>query len=425
MTVTAKDIPFSSSQKIPSITERTFRDVGEQQYVLELKPAGITFAVTRLRRAHQETVGELTVTVNGNFPDAKSVGGILSRGNFNFSSIQTRSTLSKLLAERSSVKDLDWHGFLDEFAFKVLDAERKGAPAVVLADEPDSDESADTWDINGLPILQDLPMVLFGAGGSGKSYYAMYLAGSLGNLGVPVLYADWEFSRRDHRRRFGRLFQPMPKNVHYITCDKPIQEEAERILGMIRQLRIQYLVADSMVFAVAGRAEDSEAAGIYFRTIRQFKVGSLNIAHTTKADDESEKKIFGSVFFTNGARSVWFIQKADENPRGELQFGLFHRKSNVGELLKPKGYKLVFQSGRTLIERVKVDDVDELAAKLPLLDRMKRVLKRGAISVKGLADATDATPSVIRKMVSRYGSVFVRTGDKIGLLTAEGQSVDF
>lgn len=423
--VKAEDIGFGSTPKPPT-QQRIFRERGEQKYSLEIMPAGITFEVDRLARRSKELWGELLVTVGPAFEQAKTIDGdVLSIGDLNFSSVQARVTRAKLLGDRSRSENLDWHGFLEEFAVKILAAERKGKPATVLADEADVDENSDTWEVDGFPLLQEHPQVLFGAGGSGKSYWAMYLAGCLATLGVPVLYADWEFSLKDHRRRLGRLFAPMPKLLYYVRCDRPMGEEVDRLIHLIEKHQIKYIVCDSMVFAIDGRAEDSEQAGIYFRAVRQFKIGSLHIAHTTKSEDDSEKKIFGSVFFHNGARSVWFIERANENPKGELQFGLYHRKSNMGELLKPKGYKLVFAGDRTLVQKVDIEDVDELASKLPLMDRMKRALKKGSMSVKALAEATDSKPGSIRKMVSTYSSTFIRVSDKVGLLQAGSNGVDF
>lgn len=417
MTIKAEDIGFGSSSPKTPVEQRIFRERGEQKYSLELLPAGITFEVNRLSRRSKELWGELCVLVDAQWPAAKTIeGGMLSIGDLNFSSVQARGTRAKLLSDRSRAESLDWHGFLEEFAVKILAAERQGKPGVVLADIADADDKDETWLVDGFPILQDLPMVLFGHGGSGKSYFAMYIAGQLAKAGVNVLYADWEFAVRDHRKRFGKLFQPMPKNVIYVRCDKPMVDEVERLAHLVSHHRCQYIVCDSMVFAVDGRAEDSEQAGIYFRALRSLKIGSLNIAHTTKSDDDNEKKVFGSVFFTNGARSVWFIERVNDNPPGELRFGLYHRKSNVGELLKPKGFKLVFRSEKTSVEKVNVNEVDELAAKLPLLDRMKRKLSHGALTPKGLAEACETTASIIRKMVSRHESVFIRVGDKIGLL---------
>ena len=342
MTIRAKDIPFGPPEdEGPVIAERIFRERGDQRYSLELMPAGITIEVDRLRREHREMVGELTVSVNGSFPKARSVGGIISIADFNFSSAMARTTRAKLLAERSQAGSLDWYGFLEEFSLKVMDAERKGQPAIVLADEPDTPEAADTWEVDGFPILRDLPMVLFGSGSSGKSYFAMWLAGRLAARGIPVLYADWEFSIRDHRRRFGRLFQPMPPCLFYVRCDRPIKDEIERLTRLVRLHACQYIVCDSMVFALEGAAEGSEQAGIYFRALRQLRIGSLNLAHIAKGDAEEETP-FGSVFFSNGARSVWYSHRAQQSPFGLLRMGLYHRKTNVGEILKPRGFQFKF-----------------------------------------------------------------------------------
>jgi len=418
MSVKAADIPFRGGET--RIDERIFRERGEQRYSLELIPIGITFEVDRLARRSKELWGELRVTVNGHFSDAKTNdGGVLSMGDLNFSSVQARETRAKLLTIRSRSEHLDWHGFLEDFVLRVIDAERKGKPAVVLADVtlPEGEDN-DAWDVAGLPILKSLPMVLFGSGGAAKSYLSMWIAGNLAKVEVPVLYADWEFSQRDHRKRLAALFQPMPKALFYVTCERPMADEVDRLVRLVQEHRIQYVVCDSMVFALNGPADD-EHASIYFRAIRQLKVGTLNVAHTTKADDDREKQVYGSVFFQNGARSIWFAQRAENNPIGELNIGLYHRKSNVGELLQPKGFTIRFLRGVTQIERVDVRTIDELAAKMPLLDRMRQALEKGALTYKQLAEDVDSTQPVIRKIISRYKSQFVRLGPKVGLVSKQ------
>lgn len=414
----ASDIEFGGSP--PPVEERIFRERGDGRYSLELLPAGITFEVDRLRRHSKELWGELRVSVNGSFPSAKTLaGGVLTTGDLNFSSVQARQTRAKICAERSRVETLDWHGFLEDFALQVIDAERQGKPAIALADLAQTEEDVETWDVDGWPLLCTLPMVLFGSGGAAKSYLAMWAAGVLAGRGIPVLYADWEFSAKDHRKRFGLVFHPMPSALFYATCERPLVEEIDRLVRLVQEHRIQYVICDSMVFALNGPADD-EHVGIYYRAARQLKVGTMHIAHTTKAEDDREKQVYGSVFAQNGARSIWFSQRAESNPVGELQVGLYHRKSNIGELLKPLGFRFLFRSGFTKIERVDVGDVDELAAGLPLLDRMKRALAKKPLLVKALADDVNSTPGVIRKMLSRHKSVFVRLDDKrIGLASHE------
>lgn len=424
MALRAADVPFQAHATTgPTVKDRVFRERGEQRYSLELLPAGITFEIDRLRRESQQLVGELAVTVNGSFPHARTVDGLLSMGDLNLSSVQARGTRAKLLADRSGVDGLDWHGFVEEFCIKVIAAERLGRPAVALAEVQETKEDEEIWTLSGFPILQNLPMVLFGDSSSGKSYFAMWIAGTLAQQGVGVLYADWEFAGGEHRRRFDRLFQPMPKNVQYAWCDKPLKDEADRLLRLIREHNCRYLICDSIGFAIDGPAEAQEGASAYFRALRRLSVGSLNIAHIPKQYEEGkDPQIFGSVFFRHGARSVWFIQRTQQNPPGEISFGLYHRKNNVGELLKPKGYKLVFRGNRTLLESVNVGDVDELAAGLPLLERMKKYLAKGPQPVKALAEDLNTTAGVVRSMISRHSSTFTRLGNKISLIT---EGMDF
>lgn len=399
---------------------REFTAHGEQRYSLKIHPEGITLEVNRLRRSSQELHGELLVRVNGQFPQARTFGdGILQIGDMNFSSTTTRTSRAKLLADRAGEKNFDWYGVLEEFITEVIAAERKGKPAEVLADVEDEDEDIDAWKIEGFPLLQQLPQVIFGSGSAGKSFLALWLAGKLAESGINVLYADWEFSQIEHKKRLQAMFAPMPKNLLYIRCEHSLKHETDHLLDVIHKHKIQYIVCDSIGFACEGPAEASEGAGGYYRALRQLRIGSLNLAHTPKpTDDVREAQVFGSVFFQNGARSVWFISRASENPAGELRFGLYHRKSNVGALLQPKGFKLIFRGDRTLVEAINLKDVEELAAGYPLIDRMKAALVPGPMTIKGLAEELGAPIAGVRAILNRHRSHFVKIGNKVSVANA-------
>lgn len=409
---------------------RTFRVLGEQRYGLEIQPEGIVIEVDRLRRTSHELVGELIVrSTNGHFPEARTFGeGVLTAGDLNFSSVQARSTRAKLLAERAGDKTFDWYGSLEEFVTTVIATERKGKPAVTLAEIEPLEERSETWMVLGWPVLQDLPQLLFGDSEAGKSLFAMYVAGALANDGVRVLYADWEFSEFEHRKRLGKLFRPMPRNLKYVRCEHPLKHEVDHLQSEIRKHDIQYLIADSVSFAVEGSLQGDDGATAYFRYLRALKVGSLSIAHIPKhTEDGKEAQAFGSTFFRAGARSCWFIERAKENPAGELRVGLYHRKNNLGERAKPKGFKFVFRGDRVLLEPMDLETVDELAVNLPLIERIKKELAGGAVAIKALAEAVDAPVPTVRSTLSRHKSQFVRMGPKVGLKAPEAkdESVGF
>jgi hypothetical protein len=429
MAVSATDIPFSSKAPSTEVKTRVFRERGEQRYSLTLEPANIEFFVDRLRRERSELTGELTVTMPPSTPGARTIDGIVSSGDMNFSSVQARSTRAKLLADRANISGLDWHGYLEEFVLRVIAAERNGKPAIVLSDLPDAPDDKDdnsVWMVNGFPVPRELPMVLFGDSGSGKSYFVLWLAGLLVQMGVNVLYADWEFSEREHWKRLKRLFTPMPR-VHYARCDTPMTHQVDRLQKMIREHKIGYVIADSIGFAGDGPAESQETAAKYFKALRQLNVGSCNIAHIPKVrDDGSEASIFGSTFWKAGARSAWFCDRAVVNPPGELRFGLHHRKSNIGELLPSRGYRLVFDRLTSRLESIDVKSVDELAAQLPPRDRIKRLLAPGEpMTPKAIGEELNLTMGTVRSVLSRHKSEFVKLGNRYALLAKDDQGEMF
>lgn len=417
----ASDIPWQGSDVVADPTEeRIFRERGDQRYSLEILPKGITFEIDRMRRDREGLVGELAVSVGPKFKTAQAYNGFISVGDLNFSAVRSRTERANLLAKRSGAEHLDWFGYLEEFCIRTMAAERQGKPAVVLAEVDPQDERVEAWDVEGFPILTELPMVLFGDAASGKSYFAMWIAGMLAQQDIGVLYADWELSEREHRKRLGRLFQPMPKNIHYVRCEYPLSQQTDRLLRIASEHNCKFTICDSIGFAIDGAAESQEAALKYFRALRQLRMGTLNLAHIPKQyDDNREAQIFGSVFFKAGARSAWFVDKASTNPKGEIRFGVHHRKSNVGELMPSRGYRLKFEHDRTRVESIDLKSIDELSLQLPILERLKIVLRNGAMTLKDIVEETGAPATSIKSTMSRHKSQFVKLGNRIGLI-AEG-----
>src|SRR5215831_20233046 len=117
-------------------------------YKFEAPGCGVTFEADRLRRDHQELVGELTVRCT--LPGVRSINGCLSTGDFNFSSVRARQDRAKLLRDRAQTNgDVDWFGLLEEFCQKVFESERDGEPVVDLRTMP-RPERADDLEIEGL-----------------------------------------------------------------------------------------------------------------------------------------------------------------------------------------------------------------------------------------------------------------------------------
>jgi hypothetical protein len=399
--------------------ERRFCVVGDGRYTLTIEIGGaeaIQLTADRVRSERHELICQLAVACL--LPGARTVDGFLSVADFNLSSAQARATRAKLLAERSESYDLDWPGFVEELCVRTIAAERQGTPAKLLHTfrrrDPDEDE---TYDVHGWPWLRDEPMITFADGGGLKTYLLDYGLGLLSQRGVRVGLVDWELSGERHVDRLARLFpEPLPE-IHYIRCDRPLTAEVDRVQREVRRLDLDYVGFDSAGFGTNGAPESAEEALAYFRAVRQIGVGSHHLAHVNKSET-SEQKPFGSSFWHNSARATWFAKQADPGLDSDRRVvGLYNRKSNLTKLYPSIGFQFDFsQAGVTTITRVNLEDVEELAAQLPLWQRIKQVLLSGGgfpLSVGEIAERLGEKPASIQRAVSpsrarKGGSMFTQ-----------------
>jgi hypothetical protein len=397
-----------------------FERVSEDRYSLSLPQFGIVLETDRLRREHNELIGELCVRCR--LPGARAYDGTLSIADFNLSSARARSERAKLIADRSNAKELDWAGYLEEMCQRVLAAERAGQPAVDLREleRPNAD---DAIRVEGLSLPRRHPAIIFGDGGAAKSYTGLYLAGRLVEQGLRLSLFDWELAGEDHRDRLERLFGKAMPRILYARCEHPLVYELDRLRRIVRDEKIDYVIYDSVAFACDGPPEAAEVASRYFRAVRQIGVGSLNIAHVSKADD-SDGKPFGSTFWHNGARSTWYVKLTDASPDGKtLNVGLFNRKSNLGQLQQPTGFSIEFTADRTYFTKSDPADTPDLAEKMSIQQRMRRLLCHGAMSIEEVADEIEAVPDSVRRTAQRYKGIFtILDGGKVALLQKDSES---
>jgi hypothetical protein len=226
---------------------------------------------------------------------------------------------------------------LNELCREVIDRERKNtSSAVQLFSVPKPEPDREYM----VPFLPPLPRhnisIWFGDGGTGKSLLALYVAGQLAQKGVPTLYCDWELDRDEHRLRYEQLFgTAIPQDLWYWRCDRPLVQVSDAIRREVKKHRIDFVVVDSVGYACGDSPESASVATQYTIHARSFGVGSLHLAHTTKAGDNAKLKPFGSTFWHNSARSSWYIEAVTGKTRNgvtatDLKF--YHRKSNFGPL---------------------------------------------------------------------------------------------
>jgi hypothetical protein len=238
--------------------------------------------------------------------------------------------------------------------------------------------------------------------------------------GVRVGIVDWELSAPDHRDRGERLAGMAPDAI-YIACSRPLVNEADRIARAIHEHHIEYLMLDSAVPACNGRPEDSEIAAAYFRALRSFGIGTLSIAHTNKSE-MADQKPFGSVFWFNLSRAIWFVKRADGLEDGTAEIGLYPRKFNLGAPQPASAFRFTFSDSATTVDTIDIADVDTLAAKLPLKDRIRHLVRTRALSLDELANCLNDDRETIGRTIRRYSGdkarirLFVKLPDeRIGL----------
>jgi AAA domain len=385
---------------VPAPPIERFRSLrGTDGYLLEEQALGTEIRVERLRRDRHELLGELTVTCR--LPGAQSVlNGTLHAADFNLSSARARVERARILGERAATNgQVDWASLLEEFCQRVIAAERLGAPAVDLRDVVPA-AADDALLVDRLALPRRHPTILFGDGGCGKSLLALNVAGRLAQAGMTVLFADWEYAAEDHRLRLGGLFgDPLP-SILYVRAERPMVAEADRLSRLAREHRVDYLIVDSIAFACDGPPESAEVAAGYFRALRRIGVGSLNVAHITKAEG-GDSKPFGSTFWHNGARATWFAQRSGEDDGPELVVGLYNRKSNAGPRSAPFGYRIGFDVGRIEVEPTELDDVADLAARMSVRQRMIALLRGGAKTMVEIASELEVPVDTIKKTERR------------------------
>ncbi len=394
--------------------QHQFEALAEDHYRLTLPGAGTVIEVDRLRREHSELQGELCVKCS--LPGVRTFDGTLSIADFNLSSARARTERAKLLGTRSGSKAVDWAGALEELCQRVLAAERQGNPSVDLRtlERPGPDDSIS---IDGLTFPRRHPTVIFGDGGSAKSYIGLYMLGTLAKRGMRVALFDWELAGEDHRDRLERLFGSEMPLIEYAHCERPLTFEADRLARIVRDKRIDFAAYDSVVFASDGPPESAEVAARYFRAVRQIGVGSLHIAHITKSDS-GDMKPFGSVFFHNSARATYFCKLADASGDGEsISIGLYARKNNLSKQCAPIGYRISFAGGRTAFVRSNPNDTPELAGKMTYRERMYQMLRFGSLPVKEVADRLGTDVKTVRKTANRHPQTFtLLENDYVALL---------
>ncbi len=265
-------------------------------------------------------------------------------------------------------------------------------------------------------VLEDGPVILFGKGGSSKTYDALRMAASLGKgadfLGQAsqqggVLFLDYESTAQRIKARLQRVLTGMEMEwgdlpfVYWPAKGRPLTEIVPALQRKVREAGIRLIIVDSAALACGGEPEKAEVAIAYFNALAILEIPSLTIAHVTKGEENEYP--FGSVFWHNSARATWNIQITHEDGRDVAHVGLFNRKANEERLAPPIGIRLEFDEASITFSR------EELQAgtsdRLAMPGRIRNTLRERAKSVKELAAELDLPDNAIRTYLGRISDV--------------------
>lgn len=379
----------------------------------------VSFGEARLRMefgAFRESSEALTaqVTIRSDLP---LYPGLLHEKRFNLLSSQTQAQWAKYLDSITPAAKVPWALVLEEACAVVRRAYQAGDPGIKLKDIPRPEGGS--WVVPGL-VLARMPTIWFGKGGDGKSLLGMAAATAM-HYGRPelfggypinerkrVLWLDWEFDGWENAQRARAMLGEEPE-IAYARCYGHIAKQIERIQGLIVEHGAEYLVIDSAAFAAGGKPEDAESVNELFTALRRFDLGSLILAHETKGSDHEMP--FGSVYWWNGARAIWYVAKEQDEQSTDgptcLDLGLFNKKTNKGKLYPPMGFGVEIENdaeGEMIscqITRRDVRDMDELGEKVSLANRVLHSAERGPSTAKLWADELNQKEDSIRKVVGR------------------------
>lgn len=210
-------------------------------------------------------------------------------------------------------------------------------------------------------LVENGANMLFGDGGTGKTFFCLRLALSLATgkpfLGFKpkepagTLFIDYEDNAKSASYRLSRLCADPALGLDPVQAKKfiryfnpqgaPLASITPALKKIIREHHIGLVLVDSVASACGSEPEKAESAAQYYNALQTLGVTSLSIAHVPKTEGGKQDKAFGSVFWHNLARNTWNIQGEEDKdaPTVSLeavggdksrQLRLFHRKFNGG-----------------------------------------------------------------------------------------------
>ena len=270
-----------------------------------------------------------------------NLGNHLMIRKINLTSQQSLNTIIKALREMTDdyFPDIDWPRIMEQLVVNVSKYKGGNMESVLIGNTPVVNEEKHYI----FPFIRKNAInIIYGAGGSGKSYLSVLfgllvqsgksyvgLAPDKGN----VLYIDWESDPEDLNERLRAVKKGLVEVhpdiadiefLYYRAKDKFVNEE-DTIADMIVENDIKLIIIDSFGGALAGEINDSEASMQLANCLRSLGVSILGIDHVSKGNSNSP---IGTVYKVNLARNLWSVTSKVDEINNQMEVVLKHTKTN-------------------------------------------------------------------------------------------------
>lgn len=386
----------------------------------------LTVSINRMNEdSHHAVSGEITVEHE---PDGVLLSGI----KFNLSSQRGRNDIVKRLSQSQSIK-INWVDLIEQVCSTAIEKLREGEDSKEIWSHEDVEKPPYLLE----PILyQKTPTIIFGEGGSGKSRLARVISMIVimplenNNLGltpttksVPTLYIDYETNEMEFRWDWARLAKGLDIStvgINYLRCYQSIADAIDQIQLKVASTKSEFVVVDSLAPAAGGNINEAEPAIRLHNALRKLNTSVLVIGHTSKDQLTRTKSVYGSVFFTNLARSVFECKKQQEAGEDDITIGLFHRKANMSKLHLPMGFSFHFNEDAITVSREDLRDTT-LVAEMGTQVRIKELLKVNPLTTLEIMETLDISRTNADVSLKRLKDkkVAIKSGDKWGLIRNE------
>ena len=393
--------------------------VGYHKY--EFEDEGITITMEKFRERDGNLMGDMTIVADpSKYVDLSNPHIVTQRQNM--SSARSKKEIATILKGRLDTPD--WETIIEYVCVKSMRKHREGHPLVKIGKlEPRKEVP---YLLHPL-IRKDVPCILYGESGIGKSYISLFLslliteeisAVGMTPLKGKILYLDWEDGEQNLDERLKALASGLgieTPELCYQYMDGPFSDNVHTIAKRIADEGADMIIVDSKGAAIGGRINEADTTVQLFNSIRSLKITSIVIDHVAK---QSAVGPIGSTYTVAEARNVWEMRASKTIADNKLRIGFYHRKTNMSKKHQPFALEFTFaEDENEIVQSVVVEQADvtedaDTRAALPLVERIKIFLSdqsepNGEYTPQSIEDIADA-------VASKVGTVRARLSENVG-----------